>query len=153
MKTFASLAVISMMVVSCGNAGDKSAERKNGFTTELKTKADSLYHDVMEGHDVGMAKMGALKKYNGMVQSKLDSLQKVASAKIDKTYQQQLASLKEMLTKAEKGMNDWMEEFNLDSASGVNASIHYLESQKAKVAVVKQDILETLSKADSLLKK
>ncbi|NML20167.1 hypothetical protein HHL16_04750 [Pseudoflavitalea sp. G-6-1-2] len=152
MKIVASLAVISMMVISCGNAEEKS-ERKNGFTHDLKTKADSLYYDVMQGHDIGMAKTGAITKAITKAQTKLDSLQKLASSKIDKAYQEQVTSLKEMLVNAQKGMNTWMEEFNADSAVGAGASIDYLESQKAKVTIVKDDILKSLEKADSLLKK
>lgn len=153
MKTFASLAVISMMVVSCGNAEEKGAERKNGYSEEPKTSIDSLYKQVMDGHDVGMAKMGALRKYNGIAQAQIDSIQKLPPAKQDKAYLTELTTLKEMLTSAEKGMNDWMNDFNLDSAQGPGASERYLKGQVPVVETVKHNILNSLQKADSLLKK
>ncbi|QEC41614.1 viral A-type inclusion protein [Pseudobacter ginsenosidimutans] len=152
-KTIASLAVISMMVLACNNAQDNAAERKDGYSTAPKTETDSLYHQVMDGHDVGMAKMGALKKYNGVVQSKIDSTQKLPAAKQDKAYLQEVMTLQQQLINAEKGMNEWMEGFNLDSASGPTASISYLKSELQKVTIVRDNILNSLSKADSLLKK
>lgn len=152
-KTFASLAVISMTVLACNNAQDNAAERKDGYSNEPKTEIDSLYHQVMEGHDVGMAKMGALKKYNGLAQSKIDSVQKLSADKQDKSYLQEVMTLQQQLINAEKGMNEWMEGFNLDSASGPTASAGYLKSELQKVTIVRDNILGSLGKADSLLKK
>ena len=152
-KTFASLAVIGMTVLACNNAQDNAAERKDGYSTEPKTETDSLYHQVMEGHDVGMAKMGALKKYNGLAQSKIDSVQKLSADKQDKSYLQEVMTLRQQLINAEKGMNEWMEGFNLDSASGPAASASYLKSELQKVTIVRDNILGSLGKADSLLKK
>lgn len=148
-KTIASLAVISMIVLACNNAQDKAAERKDGYSAEPKTETDSLYKAVMDGHDIGMAKMGALKKYNGIAQSKIDSVQKLPAGKQDKVYLQEVMTLQQRLVNAENGMNEWMGGFNLDSA----ASINYLESELQKVTIVRDNILSSLSKADSLLKK
>jgi hypothetical protein len=152
-KTIASLAMISMLALACNNAQDKAAERKDGYSAEPKSETDTLYHQVMEGHDIGMAKMGALKKYNGVAQTKIDSVQKLPAAKQDKAYLQEVMTLQQQLINAEKGMNEWMEGFNLDSASGATASISYLKSELLKVNIVRDNILTSLSKADSLLKK
>lgn len=152
-KSIASLAVISMMVMACNNAQENNAERKDGFTKDLKTKTDSLYHDVMEGHDIGMAKMGALKKYNGIAQSQIDSIRKLPADKQDKNYLQEVMTLQQQLVNAEKGMNDWMDGFNADSSVGANASATYLQGEVLKVNVVRDNILGSLKKADSLLKK
>jgi hypothetical protein len=148
-KTIASLAVISMMVLACNNSQDKAAERKDGYSSEPKSETDSLFKKVMEGHDVGMAKMGALKKYNGIAQSKIDSVQKLPASRQDKNYLQEVMTLQQQLINAEKGMNEWMEGFNTDSSS----SVGYLKSELQKVNIVRDNILNSLSKADSLLKK
>jgi len=148
-KTIASLTVISMLVWACNNGEDKAAERKDGFSNEPKTETDSLYKSVMDGHDIGMAKMGALKKNNGIAQSKIDSVQKLPAGKQDKVYLQEVMTLQQQLTNAEKGMNEWMEGFNLDSSKSNN----YLKSELQKVNIVRDNILNSLAKADSLFKK
>ncbi|MBO9633802.1 MAG: viral A-type inclusion protein [Chitinophagaceae bacterium] len=148
-KTIASLTVISMMVWACNNGQDKAAERKDGYSAEPKTETDSLYKAVMDGHDIGMAKMSALKKYNGAAQAKIDSVQKLPANKQDKTYLQEVMTLQQQLVNAENGMNEWMGGFNLDSTK----SIGYLKSELQKVTIVRDNILSSLSKADSLLKK
>ena len=151
-KSIASLAVISMMVMACNNAQENKTERKDGYSKELKTKTDSLYHDVMEGHDIGMAKMGALKKNNGLAQSKIDSIQKLPADKQDKAYLQEVMMLQQQLINAENGMNDWMTGFNADSATGEKAE-PYLKGELMKVNIVRDNILNSLKKADSLFKK
>lgn len=151
-KSIASLAVISMMVMACNNAQETKTERKDGYSKDLKTKKDSLYHDVMEGHDIGMAKMGALKKNNGLAQSKIDSIQKLPADKQDKSYLQEVMTLQQQLINAENGMNDWMVGFSTDSATGGNAE-PYLQGELMKVNIVRDNILNSLKKADSLFKK
>ena len=48
----------------------------------------------------------------------------------------------------------WMEEFNMDSASNdLGKRIQYLTDEKDKVGKVRSLILESVGKADSLLKK
>jgi paraquat-inducible protein B len=136
------------------NHSHEATERKNGFTPELKTKEDSLYHDVMQGHDVGMAKIGKVRKYLDQIQHALDSLKKLPAKNIDAKYRQALTDLQEDLSYADFSMNKWMEEFKLDSAkdnSGLR--IKYLQSEKEKVTKVKDGILTGLQRADSLLKK
>jgi hypothetical protein len=136
------------------SAHHDTATRKDGYTTELKTKEDSLYHDVMQGHDIGMAKMGKLRKYLGQIQHSLDSLQKLPAKSIDAKYQQALVDLQEDLNYADYSMNTWMEEFKVDSATGnPDLRVKYLQHEKEKVTKVKESILGSLQRADSLLKK
>ena len=64
-----------------------------------------------------------------------------------------LDSLQKDLSYAEFAMNKWMEEFNMDSAvNNVKERIDYLGSEKMKVSKVKEAILGSLQKADSILK-
>jgi hypothetical protein len=50
-------------------------------------------------------------------------------------------------------MNKWMDEFNMDSAvNNMEQRIKYLTDEKMKVGKVKESILGSLHKADSLLK-
>lgn len=141
-------AAIAFLVFACNDTG------KNSATTAQKSTEDSLYDAVMEGHDVGMAKMSKLKRALSQVQQKLDSLVRLPANSFDKEYQQSLVDLQEDLNYAEYGMNTWMEEFKLDSAkNNPELRIKYLQSEKDKVVKVRDNILNGLARADSLLNK
>jgi paraquat-inducible protein B len=140
--------------LACNDSSSGSKERKDGYTVELKTREDSLYHEVMQGHDVGMAKMGRLRKHLKQVQHELDSLNKLPSKTIDKDYQQTLIELQEDLNYADYSMFTWMEEFKADSLrNDKDKRVAYLESEKIKVKKVKESILTGMQRADSILRK
>lgn len=121
---------------------------------KLVTREDSLVHEVLEGHDVGMARMMKISKYQKRITQELDSLLKVPAAKLDKQYQQALVDLQEDLNYAEYSMNAWMSEFKLDSLKNEPAKrLGYLEKEKQKVLAVKEAILGSLSRGDSLFLK
>ena len=152
MKQFI-FAMLVLTLYSCKEASEPS-ERKDGFTPMLKTKEDSLYHDVMEGHDIGMAKMSVLRKQITRVKHELDSINKLSPTKIDQTHKQALIDLHEDLTYADHAMFTWMEEFEVDSArSDKDKRIAYLESEKIKVEKVRDNILSSLTRTDSLFRK
>jgi len=130
---------------------NKQNNRKDGFSDVSKNKEDSLFHEVMEGHDIGMARMIKITKYLTQIQKALDSINKLPAAKIDEEYQQALIDLQEDLNYAEYGMNTWMDEFKHDSAQeNKEKRIQYLESEKIKVVKVKEAILGSLQRADSI---
>lgn len=150
-KQFLYLPVI-IVVFSC-NQKEKETERENGYSTVLKTPEDSLFHEVMEDHNVAMAKMGRLNRYIKQVKSQIDSTEKLPSntRKSLSSYKRNLDSLYAKLRNAEASMNTWMEEFNLDSASEGNQNRgKYLESEKFKVRDVKDQILTGITMADSV---
>ena len=153
MKYLLTLTVVVIYLYACKNTTSESSERKDGFTPILRTKEDSLYHEVMQGHDIGMAKMSRLRKHIRHVQQALDSIRKVPSKKMDKEHQQALLDLQEDLNYADLSMFTWMEEFKVDSAkTDTKKRLTYLESEKVKVEKVRDNILNSLQRADSLLK-
>jgi hypothetical protein len=128
------------------------SDRKDGFSAKPESTADSLFHLVMEGHDVAMAKMGKLSSYAKIVQGKIDSLSKQRGSK--KMLLDSFKMIHVDLKAAETMMNDWMDRFNVDSAqSKSEAAIRYLKDQEGKVTEVKRRMTEVFAKADSLLKK
>ncbi len=146
-------AILVLAACACKEASEQS-ERKDGFTPLLKTKEDSLYHDVMEGHDIGMAKMSMLRKHISNVQHELDSINKLPATNIDRQYKQVLIDLHEDLSYADNAMFTWMQEFEVDSArSDKDKRVAYLESEKVKVEKVRDNILNGLQRADSLFGK
>lgn len=143
-------ATLVIIFSACGGNGD---DRKDGFSEVEKNPEDSLFQEVMDGHDEAMAKMNKIRGYRKEFAGKLDSLKKIrseAKEKLSKAYEEASLELKE----AEEEMNTWMQEFSIDSAADdMERRLKYLKSEKIKVNKVKEDIFSALEKADSLLKK
>ncbi len=150
MKKFICLLSVAstLFFVACSN------QEKKGVVSDEK-KADSLYEEVMDGHNVGMAKTVQLSKMQTTASRLLDSLEKLPEqAKAAAApFKEKLQSLANDLNNANDAMNKWMEEFNLDSAKdNVEQRLKYLTDENIKVKKVKEDILNSLQKGDSLLK-
>jgi DNA repair ATPase RecN len=147
---FILFAASALLIAACNN----SAEKPVG-NAEVKTKADTLMDEVMDGHNVGMSKMGRLTTAQQKITRMLDSI-----GKLPAKAQQAAAPLKTKLDgllgdlkSAESDMNQWMESFNMDSAlNNAEERLKYLGSEKIKVQSVKEAILNSLQKADSVLK-
>jgi hypothetical protein len=143
------------MVGACNDAAqDEHAGHKNGYAPVLKTKEDTLFHEVMKGHDAGMAQLGKLRRNINETTRRLDSLGKLSAKKVDAAYKQALVNLHTDLTNADTEMDNWMQSFKLDSvADNKELRIKYLVGEKDKVEWVKEHIFSALKQADSLLNK
>lgn len=146
------IVIATLSAISC-NDQVTDAPRQNAYSDKPVSKADSLRHEVMEGHDVAMAKTIPVKRHIAQIQLKLDSLSKLPAQQQDKQYKQTLVSIQEALQNANKRMDIWMDEYKDDTLKdNETLRIQYLESEKVKVDKVKTQILESLQRADSLLK-
>lgn len=137
------------LLLSCNN------EAKDKSKSPEARAADSLYNEVMEGHNVGMAKMGKLTRAEQLTRRMLDSIQQLPAKarRAAEPLRYRLDSLQKALSYAEFAMNKWMEEFNMDSAlNDMEHRIDYLKTEQLKVTKVKEAILGGLEKADSVLK-
>jgi hypothetical protein len=146
--------ITALIVIACNdNTGDEHAtHRKDGFTKTLKTKEDSLYQEVMDGHDIGMAKLGKMTGYIKAVNKSIDSIK--SSGNPDQKKLVLLQSIAADLSQADYSMNRWMEEFKIDSAKDQEAArLAYLESERDKINTIKQRILSGIERADSLYSK
>jgi len=138
-----------LLFFSCANNND----RADGYSEIKKDTEDSLFQDVMDQHDLAMAKMGSLAGYRKRIQKQLDSLKNVKSSR-STAVGQDLRELDGQLKQAEDGMNMWMEQFSIDSAQDDNQKrIQYLTSEKEKVTQVKDQVLAAMARADSIFKK
>lgn len=140
-------------VAACNNDKDEPAVEATGKTIEQQ--ADSLWEQVMEGHDIGMAKMTRLEKAQEAVQRAIDSIGKLPAAakSAAASLKSDLDSLQKDLKYASFAMDKWMEEFNADIKNkAADVQIKYLNEENLKVSKVKEAILGSLGKADSLLK-
>lgn len=148
---YLAMGLLFIAFMACKNGGKK----KESDTKAPKTQADSLMEEVMDGHDVGMSNYGRLDRNLKKVQSQLDSIaglpQKAQQAAAP--LKAQLESVASDLNYAITAMDKWMEEFNMDSAlDNMEERIRYLTDEKMKVGKVKEAILNSLQKADSVLK-
>lgn len=155
-RAFTVIVCMAMVAMACNDSssGSEASNRKNGYSSAPKTKEDSLYLEVMAGHDAGMAKEGKLRKSIHDVQHLLDSVDKLSAKKVDAAYKLRLTNTKTALNNANNEMNAWMDGFKIDSAKGnPDQRIQYLQAEKEKVTLVKEHMLSSLQAADSLLKK
>ncbi len=158
MKKVFSLFLLSSVIIMSGCNNSNNNRSSDQDTTQPKSKeaiADSLYDDVMDGHNVGMARFVTLQKARAEANRLIDSLQKLpAQAKqAAAPYKARLDSLVVDLQYAEDAMNKWMDNFNLDSAKNdIEKRIQYLADEKVRVNKVRDAILESLQSADTLIK-
>jgi hypothetical protein len=146
-------AILFVLAITAMTSCNNSADTKNDTVT--KTKADSLLDEVDDGHAVAMGKMGRLNRTEQEVSRLIDSIGKLPAKARDAAapYKAKLESLLEELKTADVNMNQWMESFNMDSAiNNTEERIKYLATEKIKVNNVKDAVLNSLQKADSVLK-
>jgi hypothetical protein len=146
-------AILFVLVVTLMTACNNSADTKN--TEVTKTRADSLLDEVDDGHAIAMGKMGRLNRTEQEVSRLIDSIGKLpAKAREAATpYKTNLENLLGELKTADVNMDQWMESFNMDSAvNNTEERIRYLTTEKIKVTNVKDAVLNSLQKADSVLK-
>jgi hypothetical protein len=144
-------AFLFLIIIACNDTGKKPEETSD----PQKAQADSLEKEVMDGHNVGMAKMSKMSKLQQEAKRLIDSIGKLPAkaGRAAAPYKASLNSLIKDLDNAGSAMNEWMEEFRYDSArDNIAQRIKYLTDEKLKVGKVKKAILGSLQKADSLIK-
>lgn len=154
LRLMIALVSLGLFMAACNNGASsgETADHKSGPPAP-KTKEDSLFHEVMEGHDAGMAKVGKLRGNIKETERRLDSVVKLPAKQVNAAYKQSLTDLQAALTKANTEMNNWMTAFKVDTlADNKELRIKYLEDEKAKVEVVKELIFSSLNQADSVLR-
>jgi hypothetical protein len=155
-RSFLLAATISMMTIAACNNSDEHANHDAAKNTEPASQADSLFKEVMHGHDEAMAaQMTKMEKAKASIQQMIDSIGKLpAKAKEEAApYKEKLNQVLQDLNDAGNKMNIWMVEFNMDSAKdNIEQRIKYLSDEKLKVNDVKDAIFNSIEKADSLIK-
>ena len=148
---FILVTLVAFSISACNNSNNKKTESKEPLTTI----ADSLMAYIEDGHNAGMAKYGKLKAMQNKVQQIIDSIGKLPGKTRTSLapYKANMDSLLAKLNSARAGMDKWMDEFNMDSAlNNMEQRIKYLSEEKLKISKIKESILHSLHKADSLTK-
>ena len=139
---------VTGLFVSCNNS------QKN--MDPLQVKADSLEKEVMAGHNVAMPKSMKIPKLQKEIGQTIDSINKLPAReqRANAPYKIKLESLNKDLSAADSVMQKWMLEYVPDTFSNnAEQRIKYLSNEKIKIDKVKNVVLSSLQKADSLLKK
>ena len=146
------LALFACIAIACKNADKK---QEGHAKNEPKTLADSLMKDIDDGHMVGMSKIGKLHTTRKEVQRVIDSISNLSSKSQQSSilYLDQLKAVIKDLDYADFAMDKWMTEFDMDSAvNNREQRIIYLADEKLKVSKMKEAMLNSMQRADSLLK-
>ncbi|HEV8507685.1 MAG TPA: hypothetical protein VGQ53_19880 [Chitinophagaceae bacterium] len=139
------------LVIACNSSNTTSDNNK-----PRESASDSLMHEILRQHDVGMAKMNKIREAKNRIQQALDSIAKLPTdvQKRSVQYRLQLDSTFNWLTFADRHMETWMNEFNMDSLKdNKEGQVKYFESEKTKISQVTSEMISSLQKADSLLMK
>lgn len=143
-----SFGLLSLLVIACNNSGKKSGGNS-------KATADSLYQDVIDIHNEGMAGWMKIEKKQEVIKSMLDSIAALP-AKAKEAAEPLKAKLEEAmnaLTTAYDDMDKWMPTLNLDSAKNdLEKRISYFTKEKLNAENINKVIENSLQKADSVLK-
>ncbi|MBI5858115.1 MAG: hypothetical protein HZB42_10770 [Sphingobacteriales bacterium] len=131
----------------------KSGKPKKDKPAE-KTEAQVILDEIDEIHIQGMSKMAKLTGLRQQVTKILDSV-KAGTKAIAVFFNQKLDSSLQSLTNAEVTMDKWMNDFyrNIDTLSeNATERVKYLTAEKLKATNLRDAILNSIQKADSVLK-
>ncbi|MBO9617440.1 MAG: viral A-type inclusion protein [Niabella sp.] len=149
MKSLLFSLVVAVVLVACGENQSKAKEQP-------QSKADSLLQAVIDVHDIAMPKTKKMERLLNESKTAIDSIDKLPSAaqKQNAALKARLEAAHAALEQANTAMNEWMNGFKYDSLKdNETARIQYLRDQQVKVTAVKDLVLNSVSKADSILPK
>mgnify|MGYP001546894712 CR=1 FL=1 len=142
-----------LLLLACNNSS--SDQEKGNVSNIPQTKSDSLYQDVMKGHERGMGRFGELHRYEALLSQMVDSLARVnGKSPESKAFRWQMDSALTHLKNAENAMNQWMEEFDPNKEGKTeNEKIDFYSAEKNKVIRVEELINNSLDQAKKLTNK
>ena len=139
------LIIAATLALSCNNNAPSGGTEQQNNASIPKTLSDTLYKAAMEGHDVGMAKMGEIARYRKLIKQKADSL---AALKSKTALRPALNTALQELTDAEELMNRWMQDFDPDKAGSTEAEkVRFYRGEKEKIDTVNARIFKSIEKA------
>lgn len=141
--------LITAFLIGCGENPNQSDGK-----TQPQSQADSLLQEVIDAHDIAMPKTKKMERLIRESAAAIDSIDKlsVPVQKQNAALKTRLVTVHTDLVQANTAMNEWMNGFKYDSLKENEAArIQYLQDQKTKITAVKDLVLSSLSKADSML--
>lgn len=138
-----SLLIPTMMIFSC---------------SQEKGNIDQVEKDVFAIHDEVMPKMGQIMDLRNALSQKIVSIDSLLKIKNEDSLQQQkdqALTLSNALQQADEGMMNWMHAYNGDSLKALSGeeALKALNAEKTKISQVRDQMLESITKAEAFLKK
>ena len=129
-----------------------------GSCGQDKAAVEQAEKEVFVIHDEVMPKIGQLMEYKEALSKEitsLDSLLKIKSIDSLQKRKEEALALSSSLQDADKGMMDWMHDYNGDSLKTLSGdeALKAMNAEKAKIGAVRDTMLESMGKTAQLLKK
>ncbi|MEI7585297.1 viral A-type inclusion protein [Runella sp.] len=129
-----------------------------GSCGQDKAAVEQAEKEVFVIHDEVMPKIGQLMEYKEALSKEitsLDSLLKIKSIDSLQKRKEEALALSSSLQDADKGMMDWMHDYNGDSLKTLSGdeALKAMNAEKAKIGAVRDKMLESMGKTAQLLKK
>lgn len=141
--------IMICLTMACNPSGTSESRTQQNNASIPKTQSDSLYKETMDGHDLGMAKMGEMIRYQNLLKKSIDSFSGIKNG--DKQISI-LDSALQQITRAEEQMNRWMQGFEPDKAGNTEEEkIRFYTSEKEKIDSVNASILQSIDRAKRVL--
>lgn len=123
-----------------------------------KAAVEQAEKEVFVIHDEVMPKLGQLMEYKEALSKEitsLDSLLKIKTIDSLQKRKEEALALSTSLQEADKGMMDWMHDYNGDSLKTLpgDEALKAMNAEKTKIGTVRDKMLESMSKAAQFLKK
>jgi small-conductance mechanosensitive channel len=138
-----SLVIPTMMIFSC---------------SQEKGNIDQVEKEVFAIHDEVMPKMGQIMDLRNALSQKIVTIDSLLKIKNEDSLQQQkdqALTLSNALQQADEGMMNWMHAYNGDSLKALSGdeALKALNAEKTKISQVRDQMLESITKAEAFLKK
>jgi len=144
MKHTIGLLVFTAVLHILTGCGAKKAE-------EQKKSQDDLAKEVMAIHDEVMPRMGELVGFRKQLKTKINAWTQTNTAESDAVIMEATA-LVEKLDAADKGMMDWMHEYNGGQGLYEHELImEYLRDEKSKIEKVRTDMNLSIEEAKQFI--
>lgn len=129
-----------------------------GSCGQDKAAVEQAEKEVFVIHDEIMPKMGQLMEYKAALSKEIvtvDSLLKIKTIDSLQKRKDDALALSISLEEADKGMMDWMHDYNGDSLKTLSSeeALKAMNAEKTKISTVRDKMLESMSKATQFLKK
>jgi len=146
-RKITAIAVIAAALTACVGQESHDMHAHDG-RGKSQDPLDSIRGLVMAAHDVAMPKIGQLKGLQDLLGIRIDSLKKAGASAV---LIAEAETMRQTLANAEKGMNDWMDQFAYEPEMSDDSARAYMIDQQQKAEAMSKAILSGLDSAKALL--
>lgn len=155
-SAFALLLIISGLIACGGETTPKenatTEETAGKFSAEEMQAQQQAWDKVMTVHDEVMPKMGTMNQLTKSLKAQWED-----NKKLDAVTKDDISGAVQELESADEGMWDWMHQLKQlqplqASESSHDAIIKYIQEQEQSIILIREEMANSMAKADSLLK-